>query len=1151
MKTVFTIFIMLVTNICLVHGQCFSIQNYSNPGVTNWTVPGGSGDTYQIEIEVRGGDGGDFLWGVNPSSAGGAGATLRGAFTVHGGDQMMIVVGQSGFDAIGSPGGGGGGGGSAVVINNSEVLIAAGAGGGGGQNTLGQGAGANTNSVPQGGAGPGASGGGGFNSAGMNGLAGSGGGAGTLFGQGSGGAQGVVAGPGGNGFGGGGGGSGTGGGGGGGYRGGDGAATGSLNGKGGDSFVTLLFNGSVVFANPGATGGGSGQNGAVIIECTGTMASTLDITIDNQQDPTCFGSADGFIEVSASGGATPYMYSINGGPTQSSGLFNNLNGGTYTIEVVDNNGETADVTTILTEPNQLSGSTIQVVDNTCFGDMNGSIEVIGIGGSGSYQYSLNGGTVQSSGQFTDLGSGTYTITIIDGNNCSFDIVEIISSLPEIQVQILSQTNVSCFGDSDGSVMVFADGGSGGITYSLDGINFQISDQFNNLSASTYIVTAMDNSGCTGDLSFAITEPSELVGTVSVTNASCGSNTGSALINPVGGTAPYTYSLDNVTFTSSNQFVNLAAGMYLAYIKDSNDCIASLPFEISGSGEMIMIMGQFMHPTCHSSNGNPNGTIDISVSGGTMPYQYNWSTIDGLSVDTMAQDQAGLSPGTYTVTISDANGCSAVASWTLLGADEIIVDAVIADLSCNANDGAPTGEISISTMGGIPPYQYLWSTSDGSGLLISEPNQSGLSAGTYSLLVMDSLGCMWQSSYTLVQPNAIQVQDSIVAPTCHFNNGGTDGSIQIAVTGGTTPFSFSWTTSDGSGIDPTAQNQNNLNAGNYALTVTDANNCSTTAEYIVTQPAELNLSLFTIDANCSTNENGSITMSATGGTSPYTYTVVGTNTNGEFTDLVAGTYNASVVDSLGCTLDTVVQILNAGDIAVDTVNEKMVSCHNGSDGVIEVILNNSGAYTFTLNDSTNSTGIFNSLSAGDYTILVQDTNGCESFIMVTILEPEPLVLVLDTSGIEVAGNDAFITVSANGGTPPYQYALNDRNKLQSTGEFTGLTNGVYTVYVLDSNGCESEMEVIIMNTGSDETILKDILVSPNPASEFINLNFGNKLPYSPKIQIFNLLGEQQICQTEYTDEETIRLNVSDIPNGLFLININIGLQSISRKIIIKH
>ena len=960
-----------------LYAQCFSEQSFTAPGEHTYIVPGATTESFLIEIEARGGDGGDFIWSGNPQTDGGEGATMGASFVVNGGDELFIIVGESGSDALGSPGGGGGGGGSAVIINSTDVLLAAAAGGGGGQLQVGFGAGSSTNSSAAGGAGPGTSGGGGFNEAGQNGVGGTGGGAGTLTAQGGGGTQGVVAGPGGDGFGGGAGGSGTVGGGGGGYQGGDGAtgSAGNYGGMGGDSYINTLYGSITMTATAGSNGGGSNVDGSVTITCI--PSGSVEIAVISQTNPSCFGAPDGSIEVTGLGGVAPYSYTIDGGSSQASGLFENLFAGTYTLMLTDGANNTASVMVTIEDPDELGFTIVQETNATCFGSSDGSIEIIGFGGttaSGLYTYSINGGPFQGTGLFTGLGAGNYIVAVQDDNGCTVDGDASINDQAEIVITLTNQTGASCDIATNGTVTFTSTGGQGGFSYSLDGINFQTPATFSNLAQGDYTVTVMDTDGCTSTLDFSIglADPFTFL-ILDSTDTSCDGTGGTVNMLATGGVGGFTYSIDGTSFQMSGSFAGLVAGTYTATASDGVGCTQEIEFSID-MNNVLDIMTSATGPTCQ---GGMDGSIDIALDDAGAPYEILWT---GEGVVPTAEDQFNLGVGIYTITVTDANGCSFV--------DEIILSAITnleinlissQDPSCN---GGSNGMVVLSTTGGAAPYTYI---------LDGEMNNSGefdgLSAGIYQINVEDINGCAESIMITIFDPPI---------------------SIILMVTNQT-------------------------------------------------------------EAGCNGDISGTASISAeNGGMGTIFYTLAGmTNTTGNFTGLASGTYTASATDDTGCSAEIEVVIIENTTLTGSITDSSSVSCNGGNDGSVTVVGElGSGTYTYSIDGGdSQASGEFTGLAAGDYSVQINDSEGCSSTVTVNISEPSTVVLVIDNivDATCFGGDDGIVTFSIEGGIAPYNL-MSDGNELEVPNSalqtFEDVTAGTYAVFITDANGCTLETSVTI-------------------------------------------------------------------------------------------
>ncbi len=388
-------------------------------------------------------------------------------------------------------------------------------------------------------------------------------------------------------------------------------------------------------------------------------------------------------------------------------------------------------------------------------------------------------------------------------------------------------------------------------------------------------------------------------------------------------------------------------------------------------------------------GGTNGAITISATGGTAPYSYSWTRTGGGSGSGTGTTISGLSAGTYNVTLTSANGCAATFSRTLTASPQINIAMTPTAVQCN---GGATGSISVNVTGGSPAYTYNW----GSG--VTTQNRSGLSAGTYTVTVTDSKGCTASNSAIITPPNAITLTPTATPINCF---GAATGAISLTVAGGTSPYTYLW--NDGT----TTQNRTSIAAGTYAVTVTDANGCTQSATGIsITQPAAaLSLSSTQVDPSCSGSNNGSITVTATGGTAPYTYDWTGTPTGdgtATITGLSAGTYSVTVTDNKGCTALRSVTIVAATPLTLTTALTHptcppSVAPPVNSDGAINLTVSG-GMTPYTYSWTTSGGSGLNpssedqsGLTAGTYMVTVTDNKGCTASTSVTLnyLNPIPV------------------------------------------------------------------------------------------------------------------------------------------------------------------
>lgn len=386
-------------------------------------------------------------------------------------------------------------------------------------------------------------------------------------------------------------------------------------------------------------------------------------------------------------------------------------------------------------------------------------------------------------------------------------------------------------------------------------------------------------------------------------------------------------------------------------------------------------------------GGTNGSIAMTITGGTAPYTYSWNRTGGGTGSGTGTTISGLGAGTYSVTVTSANGCAGVFSSTLNAAPQLVVTATPTSPQCNGGTG---GNISVSVTGGSPGYSYNW----GSG--VTTQNRSNLAPGTYTVTVTDSRSCTATGTATIAQPAAISITPSISNVNCF---GQSTGAINLSISGGASPYTYLW--SDGA----TTQNRSGLAAGTYSVTITDANNCTQTATNLqVTQPASaMNLTATQTNVSCFGSSNGSATVTATGGTAPYTYDWNGTpagDGTATISGLSAGTYTVTVTDNKGCTATLSVTITQPAALTLTTsVTNPTCPPTAGppvnSNGAINLsVSGGTGPFTYVwttvggsgLNPtSEDQTG----LTAGTYSVTVTDSKGCTASTSVTLTYLNPL------------------------------------------------------------------------------------------------------------------------------------------------------------------
>ncbi|MCE7996919.1 MAG: hypothetical protein HEP71_33465 [Roseivirga sp.] len=420
------------------------------------------------------------------------------------------------------------------------------------------------------------------------------------------------------------------------------------------------------------------------------------------------------------------------------------------------------------------------------------------------------------------------------------------------------------------------------------------DPSENIGPHSVVLTATDGNSGTAAQSFTITVSAALSVSASVdANVSCnGGSDGAATANPAGGSTPYSYLWS--TGDTNAGITGLAAGTYTVTVTDNDGTTATSSSSIT---EPVALGALSIPDAFVTINGLSNGAASATGTGGTTPYTYLWST--GATNASITN----LPAGTYTVTVTDANGCGPATSQVEITQPAVLEAQTVVDFNVDCN-GDTGGGASASASGGVQPYTYLWSTGATTSSIGKLENDNSLSAGTYTVTVSDNNGATATSSSTVTEPTALSA--SVAGSTIDDGfgtifdetiscNGFTDGGLTASPTGGTGPYTYAWS------IGATNASIVGIGAGTYTVTVTDNNGCTTTAQGEVTEPDVLAANANT-DMNVSrfNDADGEISSTPTGGTSPYTYLWSNGGTNAAQTALAAGTYTVTVTDANGCT-----------------------------------------------------------------------------------------------------------------------------------------------------------------------------------------------------------------------------------------------------------
>lgn len=790
------------------------------------------------------------------------------------------------------------------------------------------------------------------------------------------------------------------------------------------------------------------------------------ITLLNFHGAGCLGANNGgFIALPGGyiplpgGGQGGFYYTWDNGSTittHTNGAFNNLAPGDYVLTMYDSSYCPLDTLITITGGLSIGIDSVYSVNPFCVGDTSGRIEVY-IDTNVVANYSLNGGTSQTSNVFTGLTDGVYNISAQFGSCPAATRIDTLSAPATIQAVFIDSANLTCGGSADGEISISAVQGIRPYTYSLDNINFQTDSFFTGLDAGTYIIYAMDDNGCRDSVQASVSEPTPLaLNNIVVNPALCsGSNSGTISFGVLNGLAPYQYSIDSgLSFQNSNTFNTLPAGNYILQAKDANGCLSNFVNDsITEPSPIVLIEDSTHSSTC----GAADGALYLSAAGGNNTFTYS---INGGTSFQASSTFAGLTAGLYTVIVRDGNLCSDSLNVTIanFGGPSLSI-ASFDSVSCG---GAADASVTLLATGGQAPYSY---TVNG-GTAQNSATFTGLSGGNNVFVVSDAIGnCTATVIQNIYEPTTLTlsaVQDGV---SCHSF---ADGQITLTATGGGSTYFYALNDTNTIQLSNVF---NGLSAGANTAYVVDENGCFASVAQTVFEPDTLIITnVNPVDISCTAD--GSFTVNAQGGTQPYTYSINGgtPQTSNVFTLNTGGTYTLSVTDVNACPLATKIDSLTAADpvtFVIDSVTASLL-CNNQNTGFIGIsATGGSGSYTYSLNNAAfQIDSFFSNLAAGTYSIVVQDASNCvSSATNITINQPNILAGTKTSTSVSCFGStDGSIVInSVSGGTAPYSVEINGVvNTYSANMVFDNLAAGAYAILITDTNGCSLTLNETVAN-----------------------------------------------------------------------------------------
>ncbi len=758
----------------------------------------------------------------------------------------------------------------------------------------------------------------------------------------------------------------------------------------------------------------------------------------------CNGINTGSILAASPTGTAPFNYTWSANAaTGNLATASNLAAGQYQVTVTDATGCTGSATATVTQPTPLTLTTTPV-NVTCFGASDGSITANPSGGTGAYTYQWSNGPATTQ-TISGLAASNYAVTVRDANQCSATAALTISQPSAVIFFAPVVQDVRCFNGSTGRIAVTNNGGTGVFTYKWShDVNLTTSTA-TNLPAGVYTVTASDANQCSASISVTVTQPATglTFNASNITGPTCfGFSNGSATVNPTGGAGTLDY-----LWTPSNQTTqtatNLTAQIYTVLVTDDSACTATTSVTVLQPAQ-IQITGVTTDVNCF---GGADGAVDISVANGSPPFTYNWT--GGYTT----QDISGVVANGYTVTVTDNNTCTSISTFTVGQPAQLLISNFnITNVACF---GDSTGAVNVVHTGGTGPYTFNWSPSGA-----NSGSNTGLAVGVYDLTVTDSRSCSVTGSYPVTEP-AAPLSFGNATVTNVLCGGVASGTITVSVSGGTAPaYTYSWSHNAGLNNATAA----NLPAGQYTVTVTDANGCTLSQTSTITEPQAIT---FTSPANvtaisCFGGNDGSAEVFPVGGTGGpnYTYTWNNVPGNNPQNNLTAGNYTVVVTDVNNCTASTTLVVGQPDQlVVVDTAYDAF--CFNSPTGRVDAIVTGGTlGYSYIWSPNGETTSSISGVYAGLYQVTVTDSKGCTATAGANVNQPLELTLNItagDITQVKCAGDkNGTISPKPQGGTQPYNYSATQDGanfvNPDPDNVIRGLASGFYAVIANDAQGC---------------------------------------------------------------------------------------------------
>ncbi len=819
--------------------------------------------------------------------------------------------------------------------------------------------------------------------------------------------------------------------------------------------------------------------GCVLIESYTINYNEIILEVDGETNNIdCFDDMNGSI-TNAVGNSmnTPFSYEwSNGEVTQD---IVDLDAGIYTITVTDNFGCTGTQEFLISEPNELDGIIINIIQPVS-PSIYGSSEAIVLGGTPSYSYTWDNG--ETTPTANELAPGIHNVTIVDSKGCELTLtVEIYEPL----TAIFNVTENFCFSECEGSIEIQAIGGLAPYTYTW--IHGEITSTIVDLCADIYTCIITDDYGSFYQVEVNVESYPEIFIDTDFSNTICDlSIDGYIDLSVSGGLFPYSFIWSNGSMTED--ISQLSNGTYQVTVTDSNNCTIEETFFIEEAP--VFTFDTIITPADCSLN---NGSIFLVNFEGENPYLYSWSS--GETTDSITNK----STGNYTVTITDDIGCIQVYDLVIPNTQSATLNSTVQNVNC---ENGADGSIDIDIINGNPPYTYTWNTGDSASFIDNLPT------GFYAVTVTDDINCLYTSSFNLLVTSLIDADTTIIDESCF---GDQDGVIEYNILNGFSPFQYTWSNGE------SGPNIDNLSPGLYLLDVTDSLGCVYQNEFNILPGNTITL-LDSVTHNiCSGENDGSIKVAVTG-QGPYTFLWDINTTDSLINNLTSGLYSLTVTDVDGCIRIKEFQI-DDPDPITNIIEIIQPGCDEDSMGVATAIASGgTGDFNFLWSNGQNTSTVVG-LVPGSYTVTISDDNNCSFIDSIIVEEIIPLLIEASVDSIDCFGDFASIEINTITGFSPFKYLWNNGSDEQKRND---LLAGTHSVTVTDAYGCSEELS---FNLSQPDILSNSVVESISPTS--------NGLDGLIQINIIGGIGPYNI---EWSNGLTDVLIIDNLDYGMYTYTI---------------